>query len=236
MTRNIDKSARIISDSLQASNSRSQEGLKVNTDSMESGNVNDSLLVLDSAEQHFLNQIKSVQQYDSMQATLPSAERDGWLKRLIVYRSIKLKHEFTENRKELVSDLIDHFLHTLPYILFLSLPLYALFLKLLYVRHKEYYYADHTIFLVHLYIFTFIFFLVLIGLSKLQQVVHFPAMGWFYGLLFILGIYYAYKAMRNFYQQGRAKTLVKFTLFNFLCINSIGLLFLLSLMVSVLRL
>ena len=53
--------------------------------------------------------------------------------------------------------LLDKFLHMLPYILFVSLPLYALFLKLLYIRkRKQFYYVDHGLFLIHLYIFTFL--------------------------------------------------------------------------------
>ena len=204
--------------------------------SLEKDTSNSSLIILDSAETNFFNRIKTVGQYDSLQAGLPPAERDGWLKRLIISRSLKVNNKYSGNRKEVISELIDHFLHTLPYILFISLPLYALFLKLLYIRHKEFYYADHGIFLVHLYIFTFLFFLVLIGLDKLQDSVHFSGMGWVYGLLLLLGIYYAYKAMRNFYQQSSSKTVVKFLLFNFLCLNSIGFLFLISLMVSVFRL
>jgi hypothetical protein len=45
---------------------------------------------------------------------------------------------------------------------------------------------------------------------------HFPGMAWIYGLLFIFGVYYAYKVMWNFYVQGRGKTAVKFFLFNLL--------------------
>ena len=40
---------------------------------------------------------------------------------------------------------------------------------------------------------------------------------------------FCFRAIRNFYEQERGKTLIKFFLFNFLCIISIGFLFLLSL-------
>jgi hypothetical protein len=236
MTGGIDKAATVISDSVRVSMAKDKVPFNIMEDSTADDSSGNSVIILDTAETNFFDRIKTVAQYDSAQLTLAPTERDGWLKRLLISRSLKLNNKYAGNRKELISELIDHFLHTLPYILFISLPLYALFLKLLYFRHKEFYYADHGIFLVHLYVFTFIFLLVIIGLSKLQDSVHFSGMGWVYGLLIFLGIYYAYRAMRNFYLQSRSKTVVKFLLFNFLCLNSIGFLFLISLMVSVFRL
>ena len=43
--------------------------------------------------------------------------------------------------------------------LFISLPCLHLLLKLLYVRRKQFYYVDHGIFAVHLYIFSFLILL-----------------------------------------------------------------------------
>ena len=83
--------------------------------------------------------------------------------------------------------------------------------------------------------FTFIFFLVLIGLSKLQDRLYFDGTGSVYGLLVVLGIYCAFKAMRNFYLHSGSKTMVKFLLFNFLRLNSLGFRFPVSPMVSLLR-
>ncbi|HSB93447.1 MAG TPA: DUF3667 domain-containing protein [Flavitalea sp.] len=236
MTSGLDRAGRINNDSIEVAVANQNHRVDVPRKPPGAVSSEQSIVVLDSAENDFLTKIKTVPQYDSMQAALPAAEKDGWLKRLVISRGLMVNSKYSGDRKEIVRELVDHFLHTLPYILFISLPLYALFLKLLYIRHKEYYYADHGIFLVHLYIFTFIFFLVLIGLSKLQDRIHLGGMGWFYGLLVILGIYYAFKAMRNFYLQSSSKTMVKFLLFNFLCLNSIGFLFLISLMVSVFRL
>lgn len=177
----------------------------------------------------------SVTEYDSVQSSLPPNEKDGWLARLFIRRSIQIRKNYEGNQSEMMKELIDKFLHTFPYILFISLPLYALFLKLLYIRHKKFYYVDHGIFLIHLYVFTFLFFLLMIGLTKLNDYTGWQVFNWIIFALLLYGIYYAFRAMRNFYGQGRMKTLTKFLLFNLLCLISIGFLFVLFLAISVFR-
>jgi len=103
--------------------------------------------------------------------------------------------------------------HNWPKVLFISLPLFALILKLLYVRRKQFYYVDHGIFSIHLYIFSFLILLVLFGLNSLSK-----ATGWKSAIdwLILAGIlypfFYYYKAMRRFYGQGRGKTIFKYIL------------------------
>ena len=163
--------------------------------------------------------------YDSIQRQLPPQQRDGWIERKFQYRSIELKEQYKDDKSGLVSDLANLFLHQLPYLLFVSLPLYALFLKLLYIRRKHFFYIDHVIFLLHLYIFTFIFMLVFIGISKLENTFDASWIRLFHFPLFVFGIYYAVKAMRNFYAQGWGKTILKFVLLNLLASFSLILLF-----------
>ena len=45
------------------------------------------------------------------------------------------------------------------------------------------------------------------------------------GAVLLYGVYYAYKAMRKFYGQGRGKTILKFLILNFLAFWSIIFLF-----------
>ncbi len=165
-------------------------------------------------------------QYDSIQHSLPENNRDGWFKRMLTHRGLELNRKYSQNREEFKKDLVEKFMHSFPSMLFVSLPLYALFLKLLYVRRrKQFFYVDHVIFLIHLYIFTFLLLLVFFGMIKLGAV----AQGWWLTLLkialIVYGIYYAYKAMRNFYKQGGGKTFLKFTLFNLLCLFFLIILF-----------
>lgn len=170
--------------------------------------------------------------YDSVQATLPENERDGWLERQIMYRKIRATKE-SGGEENWIRNLLDKFFHSFPYLLFVSLPLFALFLKLLYIRRKEYYFADHGIFLVHLYIFTFVIILITIGLSKLGNYTDWSIFDWIIGLLLTYGVYYTIVAMKRFYKQGWTKTILKFFIFNVLCVISLSFLFLLFLGITI---
>jgi hypothetical protein len=114
-----------------------------------------------------------------------------------------------------LSDFIQSLMHHFPQILFISLPFVALILKLLYIRQKIFYYVSHTIFTIHLYIFVFIAMLFEIGIQQLERL---HGLGWVYfisNLLTLIILFYLYKAIRNFYEQGRFKTIIKYILFLF---------------------
>ena len=175
------------------------------------------------------------QQYDSAQLRLAPKERDGWFMRLVNYRNIELNRDYRENKEQLLRDFIDKFLHTFPYLLFISLPLFAFFLKLLYIRRKQFYYVDHGIFLVHLYIYTFLFLLILFAIDGIGDFWNIGFFKFIKALLIFYGIFYTLKAMRNFYKQGWGKTIMKFILFNLLASISLILLFVFFFVVTVFR-
>lgn len=167
----------------------------------------------------------SIKQYDSIQKTLPVKERDGWLKRRAEHRNIELHERYGDNRNEMLRELLEKFTHTFPYMLFVSLPLYALYLKFLYWRRKQFLYVTHAIFLIYLYIFTFIDLLVYFGLNEIHQSMNWDWIGWIEAVVLLYGVWYAYKAMRKFYGQGTGKTLLKFIILNILAFWSIIFLF-----------
>lgn len=167
----------------------------------------------------------SIQQYDSVQQALPKSERDNWLERLAKHREIELNARYKDDQKAMWKDLLEKFIHTFPYLLFVSLPLYAFYLKLLYWRRKQFLYVTHGIFLIYLYIFTFIDLLVYFGLDKIHDSMDWGWMGWIEAAVLLYGVYYAYKAMRTFYGQGRGKTILKFFILNTVAFWSIVFLF-----------
>jgi hypothetical protein len=176
--------------------------------------------------------------YDSAQKTLNPELRDSWLERQVVYKNIALADKYgTKTEADFWKDVIDKFLHTFPYLLFISLPLYALFLKLLYIRRKQYYYVDHGIFLIHLYIFTFLVLLVFFGLQKLDESLNINFwIGLLEVILFFYGVIYTILAMKRFYQQGTGKTLLKFILLNILATIAISFLFTFFFLFTLMRL
>ena len=179
-------------------------------------------------------------QYDSLQKALPLNERHGWFRKLVNYRRIELYNKYKDEPKQFLKDGLDGFIHMLPYLLFVSLPLYAVFLKLLYIRRKQFYFVNHGIFLIHLYIFTFLILLLLFSVNKLDELIPSDKISFVQGFLILFlivyGIFYTIKAMRNFYGQGWGKTLIKFFLFNFLAFNSLVILFCLFIVLTVFRL
>ena len=123
---------------------------------------------------------RTIAEYDSAQKAKPASKRDGWFMRKLNYRSIELNQRYAKEPGGLIRDMISKFLHNSPKVLFISLPLFALLLKLLYVRRKQFYYVDHGIFAVHLYIFSFLVLLVLFGINGLQTYTGWGILKWIF--------------------------------------------------------
>ncbi len=157
---------------------------------------------------------KSEAEYDSL---LKSGKlRHSWLLEKINRKQLAINQRYRGRGKDALRDLGDAFVHKLPQLLFVSLPLLALLLKLMYRRSRTIYYVDHGIFSIHLYIFIFIALLVQLAFGKLYDQLHWPVMDFLRTLIGFGIFFYAYKALRNFYQQRRAKTVIKFILLSLL--------------------
>ena len=157
-----------------------------------------------------MGKYRTREQYDS--ALQQGLEHDGWLVRQFNYKMIDVSQRYRNDDQKFLSDFFGQLQHSFPQLLFVSLPFMALFLKLLYARHKNYYYVGHAIFCVHFYIFVFIMLLLSIGIVQLQHVVG-VKISVFNVLISIYIFFYLYKSMRNFYQQRRMKTVLKYFLF-----------------------
>jgi len=160
----------------------------------------------------FFKNYPTVETYDSLQKALPAGEKDGWFKRKATIRIIAIEQRFDRQRGEFIRELIANFVHNFPKMLFISLPIFALLLKLLYVRRKQFYYVDHGIFAIHLYIFSFLILLIYFLFSEIQTHTGWTWLGWLTVPLVIYPFIYYYKAMRKFYGQRRAKTIIKYFL------------------------
>ncbi len=171
----------------------------------------------------FNHRYKTRAAYDSALAN--GTENDNWIIRQLVYQVIAINSKYNNNAQEIIAAFKSALLHSLPQMLFISLPLLALLLKLLYRRRKEFYYVSHAILSIHLYIFVFIAMLFLFSIGKLNDGLHWGVLSFINGLMYILIFFYEYKAMRNFYGQRRAKTIAKFLLLNLMFLVVLLLLF-----------
>jgi hypothetical protein len=170
------------------------------------------------------NRYGSIDAYDSAQKKLPEAERDNFIERKFTKQNIHLREKYHEDSKAMWEAILEKFKHMFPQMLFCSLPLFALLLQLLYVRRKSFFYVNHVVFTIHLYCGTFIIILVYVLLDALLK--KFSYHNQTIGLVFMLsGFFYWYKSMRNFYEQRRGKTILKYLLVLFLSVFLMSILF-----------
>jgi len=118
------------------------------------------------------------------------------------------KNSAMDRVKENPYGFFNYMMGKIPFFLFFFTPFFAFFFWLVYSK-KKYSYIEHMIFIFH--IFSFLFLAMLISLIPDtiigDQVV--------IGILFtLIGPFYFYKALRNFYKQSRLITLLKFVFFN----------------------
>jgi hypothetical protein len=159
--------------------------------------------------------LSSIAEYDESQAKLPAEKKDGWLLHAVTIKMIEINKKYKYDDKAFLKSLADHFLHSLPIMMFVSLPFVALLFKLVYIRRKQFTYVQHAVFALHIYSAIFIMILILHALGVLNDYLQWGFLK-FLIAVGILGIfYYIYKAMRNFYEQGRWKTVVKYGLLLF---------------------
>jgi hypothetical protein len=154
---------------------------------------------------------KSIAEYDSVQRVLPASERDGWIMRKLNIRNIELNQRYKgdDAGKRFKDDFGQAFLDNFSKVLFYLLPVFALLLKLLYIR-RDFYYSEHLVFSIYYYNFFYL------AASVYLLVDYIPIVG---GLLttgiVIWALVYLPLGMRRMYQQSWRKTIFKYSIFLF---------------------
>jgi hypothetical protein len=168
---------------------------------------------------------KSRAEYDSVLAS--GKKKHNWFERALIRKQIDLNAKYHNDGKQISHAFTNALLHSIPQILFISLPLLALFFKLLYIRRKkDFYYVSHAIFCIYLYIFLFLGLTVIFSLNRLNDMLN-SGIVEFLVVMSVIGLFvYEYAAMYKFYGQGKFKTFIKFFLINILLAILIGILFL----------
>ncbi len=147
--------------------------------------------------------------YLSIQEELPKGKQDGLIARTLYIEVLKLNEKYAKEGSDVFEKIKDKFKHSFPTILFISLPVFAWLLKMLYIR-KKLYYASHGIFAIHAYCGIFLLMLLYYTLDAINGKLDWWIFSWLEFFLGIYVLYFVYKAMRNFYGQGRLKTLLKY--------------------------
>ncbi len=145
----------------------------------------------------------SVRDFNQLTADelLDKYEVSNLVERIIYRQKIKLYQN--------PGSLLEFFLANTAWMILLFIPIVALILALLYIRHKRYF-VEHLVFSLHQHT-TAIFIITLFGIGHLI----FTMDAWFiYGLIaFVADLLFA---MKRYYQQGWIKTIIKFILINLL--------------------
>ncbi len=152
--------------------------------------------------------------YDSIQNSLQPDKRDNFFMRQLKRKNYALELKYNYDHKKMGQAVLENFFHSFPKMLFVSLPLFALFLQLLHISNKQIYYVNHLVFTIHLYCATFILILAYLILNSILQSIHLK--GWIIASISFLTIFfYWHKSFRYFYEQSRKKTILKYVLLFF---------------------
>jgi hypothetical protein len=152
---------------------------------------------------------RSLEAYDAAQQALPPDQRDHWLERWMTRRALRIGGKYNDE------DAFEEALkHNAPKMMFVLLPLFALWLKILY---RKRFYADHAIFALHVHCFAFVVLLITLLLDNFVNTDQFTSWG-----VLLIGIY-LWLALKNTYQQSYRRSFLK--TFLLLCGYSFSFLF-----------
>jgi len=177
-------------------------------------------------------QYTSITEYQNAQNELPKSKRDNWFTSLMVKKAIQINEKYGHDNKKIGEAIIEKFQHYFSRMLYISLPLFSLFLWFLYRRNKNHFFVDHLIFSIHIYCAFFIILFIVKLVNGLTNLVFDKTFLFVTLLTPILLFLYLYKALRNHFNQSRGKTILKFLILNFLTIVLMGILMFLFIMLS----
>lgn len=106
--------------------------------------------------------------------------------------------------REAIREFADTYLEYVPHMVFLLLPIFALLLKLLYIRRGRYY-AEHFVFALHVHAFAFFMFILMFAIRDAR----------INGVIFLWMTLYVWLAMKRVYGQGFFRTTFKYWVLGF---------------------
>ena len=141
-------------------------------------------------------------------------EKTRW--NIFYYKKVQDFNKF-KNDSEFRDSYVDDIVSKISIALFFMLPIFTWFISLIYIRGKK----NYTEHLVLVFNVQTVFFILLIFFTIFDRIFN-TDIG--IGIFFIVFLFYLYKSLRNFYKQGRIKTIIKYFILNtiFVMLSSIG--------------
>jgi hypothetical protein len=162
-----------------------------------------------------------------------------WLGRMILKRAqekgkeMETLHEGDENKA--ASNFLNELYHKLPQLLFLSMPFFALFLKLLYFRSERKLYAEHFVFSLYQYSYLYCilgaYMLFNYGFSNLAEGYQYVAGYVTVAFIIYMFIYLAF-AMKRFYIDRWIMVIIRYSILMMLTTITFFVLFVVMLLIT----
>ncbi len=157
----------------------------------------------------------------------------SWLGKILGERVKKKTKEMNTlhkgDEKTAIKAFLSELFHSLPQLIFLSLPFFALFLLLLYFRSPQNSYVSNFIFSIYHYSYLYILFLFYLMISGVKKIVTWApadaAWGWVIASFIIYSFVYLFLSMRRFYNDKGTSLMLKYIALLFLFISTLIFLF-----------
>ncbi|MBA6156083.1 DUF3667 domain-containing protein [Tenacibaculum sp. S7007] len=143
----------------------------------------------------------------AIDAALDSLQLEKNFKNRFWYSRLKVFNGVVSNNSETGYKFLKQILSYASIALFILLPLFTLFLKIIYARRK-YTYVEHLVFVFHVQTVFFLLFSIFYIIGYIKDAIYLIPI---FLLLFII---YLFLAMKKFYNQGYLKTFIKYIMAN----------------------
>jgi Protein of unknown function (DUF3667) len=154
-------------------------------------------------------EFKTVKEYDSLQQAKHESERDGLIWRTLRLKAIELNQRYGNAPEKFNEDVEQLFYNNFSKVLFWLLPIFAILLKLLYVR-KDFFFSEHLVFSIYYYNFFYFAGSVLMLVNLVSW------LGWLAVAIGLWIFFYLLFAMKRMYSETWGKTILKFAAFTLL--------------------
>ena len=184
---------------IQSNKTKPYKDYLVSQQEIDTMSVSDAFIAKIKLFDHYFKETKNTVSSDALnKLELTNSAYNRWL-----YKKIIDLYLLRENPQFFLNYLIGK----LPFIIFIFLPIFTLFLSLIYIRSK-YNYMEHLTFAFHTQSMCFILYSVALIIDIITK------NSYGVNIANIIFIGYLFQGLRKFYGQGNFKTIVKFVILN----------------------
>lgn len=162
-------------------------------------------------------------------------EQMGWIEQFFEQRyqawTEEVYEKYEGDKQKANSDLGNKVVHSLPQLFFLSLPFFAFFLKMMYIRSKRKSYVEHFVFSIYhyayLFVVMFLFYLIPAMAKMLGSAWEDMIIEWITFFVVLYPLIYLFLSMRRFYEDRWVVLSFKFIALSILLLITMLFLFVL---------